>query len=287
MATGSGSPSTPHEAQRRALGDRIRHLRREAGLTQVALATELGLRQSSVSEWETGRTAPEPGSLTRLAEVLGLDATTTADLVDQVAELQLEIRTWRNLHRRGHLANQARYARMESEASTIRTLQTAVVPGLLQTPAYAAAMMAHYNPALEGLTDLVEGRMRRQSILTEPDKRFQFLVGESVLRSQRYPPAVMREQLDRLLLLAAVQRVEVGVLPLGFQHLAITSFIALDDTLVLVELDTSEVMVRDAREIARYLELFGRLRSAALTGGALGDLVRTIADGLGDLPEAT
>jgi transcriptional regulator with XRE-family HTH domain len=280
-ARGSGSSATPHDARRRELGDRIRRLRREAGLTQVALAAGLGLRQSSVSEWETGRTAPEAGSLARLADILGLDEATRAELIDQVAELQLEISTWRNLHRRGHLANQARYARMESEATTIRILQMAVVPGLLQTPGYALAMMAHYDPALEGLDDLVEGRMRRQAILSDPEKRFQFLVGESVLHSRRYPASVMREQLDRLLLLAAMQRVEVGVLPLAYQHLAITSFIALDEALVLVELDTSEVMVRDAREIARYLDVFDRLRSVAVTGGALADLVRPIGEALG------
>lgn len=273
---------TPHEARRRALGDRIRRLRREAGLTQTALAAALELRQSSVSEWETGRTAPEANSLGRLVKVLELDEATAAELADELAELQLEISTWRTLHRSGHLANQARYARMEAEATTIRTLQMAVVPGLLQTPEYARAMMAHYDPTLTGLDDLVEGRMRRQAILSEPGKRFEFLIAESVLRSRRWSPAIMREQLDRLLLLAAVQRVEVGVLPLGVQHLAITSFIALDDTLVLVELDTSEVMVREAREITRYLDLFERQRALAVTGGTLGDLVRQISQ---ELPE--
>lgn len=45
---------------------RVRALRRSLGLTQEALATELGVRQQTVSEWETGLYAPRGASATLL-----------------------------------------------------------------------------------------------------------------------------------------------------------------------------------------------------------------------------
>lgn len=47
-------------------GERVRRLRRRAGLSQAALARRLGVRQQTVSEWERGRYAPRGASLTVL-----------------------------------------------------------------------------------------------------------------------------------------------------------------------------------------------------------------------------
>ncbi len=44
----------------------IRDLRRRSGLSQAAFARRLGVRQQTVSEWETGRYAPRGASLTVL-----------------------------------------------------------------------------------------------------------------------------------------------------------------------------------------------------------------------------
>jgi DNA-binding transcriptional regulator YiaG len=66
---------------RRAYGarwdrERVRALRAHLGLTQDALADELGVRQQTVSEWETGQYAPRGASaklLTMVAENAGFD----------------------------------------------------------------------------------------------------------------------------------------------------------------------------------------------------------------------
>lgn len=53
------------------MAEKIRHYREEAGLTQRQLAEALGLNQSAVALWETGRTEPTLFNLRRIADVLG------------------------------------------------------------------------------------------------------------------------------------------------------------------------------------------------------------------------
>jgi transcriptional regulator with XRE-family HTH domain len=58
-------------AWRVELGGAIRAARKQAGMGQAELAGALGVRQSSVSQWEQGRTAPATGHLLGLLRVLG------------------------------------------------------------------------------------------------------------------------------------------------------------------------------------------------------------------------
>ena len=54
--------------------ERVKGLRQHMGLSQEEMATELGMRQQTVSEWETGRYEPRGGSaklLTMIAERAG------------------------------------------------------------------------------------------------------------------------------------------------------------------------------------------------------------------------
>lgn len=72
----------PEEA--RTFGDRIRKLRQERNLTQLQLAEFVGVTQTSVAAWETGkRGIPKGDNLLKLAEALGFDA---GELIGQVQE---------------------------------------------------------------------------------------------------------------------------------------------------------------------------------------------------------
>lgn len=54
------------------LPERIKSARQRAGLSQSEIAREIGLNQSSVSDWERGETAPSLANLTKLARLLGV-----------------------------------------------------------------------------------------------------------------------------------------------------------------------------------------------------------------------
>lgn len=55
-------------------GERLKKLRREAGFSQTWLAQQLGISQQAVGKWETGRATPDPGTVARIAELLGVSA---------------------------------------------------------------------------------------------------------------------------------------------------------------------------------------------------------------------
>lgn len=53
------------------MGARIRRLREQLGMTQKQLADALGLNQSAIALWESGKTVPTIQNLYRLADILG------------------------------------------------------------------------------------------------------------------------------------------------------------------------------------------------------------------------
>jgi transcriptional regulator with XRE-family HTH domain len=55
-----------------AIGERIRDIRRQRGITQEGLAEAVGVSRSAVAQWETGRAGQVTGNLTRVADVLGV-----------------------------------------------------------------------------------------------------------------------------------------------------------------------------------------------------------------------
>jgi transcriptional regulator with XRE-family HTH domain len=277
----SGPPTTRHDGQRRAFGDRLRRLRREAKLTQRELAARAQISQSRISEWETGGVTPEKASIEALADALGVSPAARAELLDHLAQLHVEVSTWRVLHRAGMRSHQDRYGSMEQSSSEIREWSGSTVPGLLQTSDYVRTMCETWDvPGLVDVDGIVAGREHRQEILAERTKRFQFLMGESALRCRDIPAEVMAEQIDRILLLAAMRHIEVGIVPRDVMVPAATGFDVFDDRLVLIDLDTTEVIIRDPDQVARYLDIYERLRVRAVRGADLADLVRTIAHDL-------
>lgn len=65
----------------------IRYLRTAAGLTQVKFAQEMGVTQSTVSQWESGRVLPDTAKLQKLAEVLGCSV---SDLFENMETAQIK-----------------------------------------------------------------------------------------------------------------------------------------------------------------------------------------------------
>src|SRR5690606_33180086 len=105
---------------------------------------------------------------------------------------------------------------LESQASAMRTLETTVVPGLLQTPEYARAVT---KAALEGVSEerldaLVEVRLARQDVLrADPPLELSAVLDEAVLRREVGGPGVMSRQLIRLTEAARLPQVNLQVLP--------------------------------------------------------------------------
>lgn len=256
-------------------------MREDADLSGKELAERLGWAASKVSRLENGKQTATAADVREWAESLGVPDVAQDELVDDLHSLRVEYASWRQQLRNG-LAPRQRVGRLLDEGTTtLCALQTALMPGLLQTPDYARAVF-RLLATLHGPRDVeaaVHERLRRQDLLYQPGRDFRFLVTEAALRARLCPPGVHRAQLDRLLVLAGLESVRLAVLPWTAELPKATthSFDLFGDRLVLVETINAELAIREPDDIAVYARLFELYWEASLQGEQASALITRIA----------
>jgi transcriptional regulator with XRE-family HTH domain len=266
-------------------GERLRRLRVDADLSGKALAERLGWPASKVSRLEHGRQTATTADIDAWTAALAVPTDVRESLVEDLRGLRVEYATWRREMRAG-MADRQRVAHvLDDGAGALRALQTAVLPGLLQTPDYARAVFEGLA-TLYDRTDVaaaVRERVRRQQLLYEAGRQFSFIITEGALRARIGSAAVQRAALDRLCALADLDTVEVAVLPWTAEltKAASHSFDLFDDRLVLVETFTAELALREPDDIALYARLFDLYSAAALHGAEATAFIAGIAQELG------
>ncbi|MBC7271460.1 MAG: helix-turn-helix domain-containing protein [Streptomyces sp.] len=183
-------------------GELLRHFREAALLTQDALARQIPCDRSYVAKVETGTRVPQDTFAKKCDEVLA----TGGALVRLWGKVdwypQVEHPDWFR-----------RRAEMEREAVALREYQIHVVPGLLQTEAYARALFSRARPAHEA-EELLRARLSRQArFLTDDGPFYAVVLDESCLRNMVGGPAVMREQCMHLLRVAERPNIHLQVAP--------------------------------------------------------------------------
>ncbi|MFJ5533284.1 helix-turn-helix domain-containing protein [Streptomyces sp. NPDC093261] len=264
--------------RRRKLGAELRGLRARSGLTSGQAAARVGWHQSKVSRIETGSSGVKPGDVRLLLDAYGVEDPELRELLLVLAgsEDGDGRQNWWHAYR-GVLPPAYRdFISLESQASGMRTLETSVVPGLLQTPEYARAVTRAAVGTLEDakLDALVEVRLARQEVLrADPPLRLSAVLDEAVLRREVGGPQTMTRQLRRLLDAARLPHVRLQVLPFAAgAHIGITgpfvifSFPSRSDLDVVV-LDhlTSSLYLERKEDLQAYCEAFDSLRIHALS----------------------
>jgi transcriptional regulator with XRE-family HTH domain len=246
-------------------------MRMNAELSGVTLAARVGWAQSKVSRLENGRQLPARADLAAWVHACGVGPDEVETLVALLAEAESDYQDWRRRQRHGQAAVQRGYFEMLQAVTTIRYFETAFIPGLLQTRAYARHVMGLLVEEAEpaDLDAAVAERTRAQQLLYDTGKAFEFLVAEPVLHWWPCPPDVMRAQLDRLQTAVDLPNVRFGVVPMRRQlhTLPVHGFSIIGDA-VLVETFTGEITHTGA-DADRYGTAMGRLWNDAITGEAV------------------
>ncbi|RBQ20162.1 transcriptional regulator [Spongiactinospora rosea] len=271
-------------AARRLIAQRLRELRLDAGLSARALAAAAGWHESKSSRIENAKTPPSDDDLRAWCGACGADGEVEELIAAsrQADEMYVE---WRRVHRAGlRRTQESGIARYEATRH-FRVYCSHVVPGLLQTAAYARALLASVA-AFRGLPDdseaAAQARLTRSRVLHEGDHRFAILMEESVLRYRIGDADVMSGQLDHLLTVMALPRVSLGVIPQTESRRLwpVEAFHIFDDRAVKVELLTASVNVTQPREIAQYAKGFDELAAMARYGRHAHDLIAQAHAGL-------
>jgi transcriptional regulator with XRE-family HTH domain len=254
---------------RRRLATELRRQRERAGMTGDEAAARLGWSGSKVSRIELNRTEVKVGDLTKLLDLYGV----TGELRDVLQELAKAPRTrgWWETYSDVVQPEYAAYIELEAEAEKAACWSTMLVHGLLQTEDYARAAMESH---VQWLGVVAGGKVRRrldvrqtrQRLVTEGTLALSVVLDESVLLRQVGDRAVMRAQLERLVELAALDNVELRVLPLAGRHpfgtgsfilLSFAPLLGMDPPadVIYVELLTRNEVYADDEEEARDYQL--------------------------------
>ncbi|MER5525965.1 helix-turn-helix transcriptional regulator [Streptomyces sp. NPDC002677] len=278
--------------RRRKLGAELRALRTGAGLTSGEAARLVGWHQSKVSRIETGASGVKPADVRLLLDAYGV-------IEGQLRELLLVLAGSEDTAGRHHWWHAYRgvlpptyrdFISLESQAGAMRTLETSVVPGLLQTPEYARAVT---RAAVDGLDDealdaLVKVRLARQDVLrNHPPLELSAVLDEAVLRREVGGPGVMARQLERLVEAARLPQVRLQVLPFSAgAHIGITgpfvifSFPSTSDLdVVVLDQLTSSLYLERKEDLQAYTEAFNALQIHALSPEDSLDYIAGIGDG--------
>ena len=272
-----GSPTV----RRRRLASELREIRESKGKSGDAVAAALKWSPSKISRYERARTGLQPREVERLLdyyEITGPRRTLLLALAKDAAQ-----KGWWEEFADRLSPEYQEFIGLEHEASSIATWQVDVVPGLLQTQAYARHIISGYSrvePIAPGMVErLVRVRMRRQQVLNrEPEPQLSVVLDESVLKRRIGNESVVYEQLQRLVQEADRPNLTLRILLLNAQHtifgesFVIFRFGSDDDAMlqdvVSAELLRNEFSLEGERETYLYRIAFQMLAEASLDPAA-------------------
>jgi transcriptional regulator with XRE-family HTH domain len=274
----------------RRLAAELRRLRETVELTGDDVAERLGWSASKVSRLENARQSPRFADVRRLLDLYGVDGTHR----DQLLQLARDAvrRGWWEAFSDALPEQYASYISLEIEAAEIWQYETQVVPGLLQTEAYAHAVeqRSHSTEVIppSRVDARVEARLARQRVLTrETPLELAVVLDEALLLRLYGDAAVMAEQLRHLQELSEYPNISLQVLPLDGPHpIATGSFTLLQFPLVggikfhdvaYIEYLNGCSYLEEETETYRHRLSFERLRAEALGPGESVEVIARIA----------
>lgn len=277
-------PGNPHTSVRsRTVAAELRRLRERRGLSCAEVAKRLGVSASKISRIETGNSGMQ---VEDVAALLGFY---------QVAEAKREelLDLLRRRNHKGWWERQAGLPHLwrtlidfENKATRIHNYEYAIVPGLLQTAEYSAAMIRATDVTLSDaeLDNLVASRMARQTLLTRANApEFHATVHEVALRMPAGGPGVMKRQLQHLLTISERPNVEIRAVPMrAGAHVGLRGpFVMLEfveePTLVFVENQNMGLFLEDDADVVSYRVALTNILGVALAADATADLITSIA----------
>jgi transcriptional regulator with XRE-family HTH domain len=264
---------------RRRLGAELRRLREVAKMRIEQVAEALECSTSKISRLETGKGIPKAHDVKDLLTLYGVTDTKVRDRLLRWARDGQQQGWWHDFSEVLDAKDET-FVALESDAASMRSYETTLVHGLLQTADYArevgTAILTDPSPA--GIDLFVELRMHRQEILlrAEPAFGLHVIMEESCLRRPVGGPAVMHYQIRHLLEMADRPNVTLQILPLAVGvHPAITgSFVLLafadgiDHAVVYAEGVGGAIFLEHAKDVVTYTRAFDEIRRRALSADA-------------------
>jgi transcriptional regulator with XRE-family HTH domain len=262
----------------RVFGAMLRRYRVKAGMSLEQLGARVYLSDDMVGKIENGQRVPTEQFAAACDAVPELN---TGGALGELRELLKD-----HLKQRAYPGWFVRWPEMEANATILRSFEMVVVPGLLQTPDYARALLVNRIGAEpDAVDEVVVARMERQAILAraKPPELW-VVIDEAVLHRPVGGACVMGEQINHVMQAARRSNVVVQVIPAtvgvhdGFPGAGFiiadfdgAPYVAYQDTPVRGQ------VIEDGDDIAVLMATWDRLRAEALPRTASLDLMEEVA----------
>jgi transcriptional regulator with XRE-family HTH domain len=269
----------------------LKRLRAASGLTRDDVAARLDWHPTKLTRIETGQwTRLNLRDVRDLLDMYGLTDEAQRDALVQLARDSRQ-KGWWQTYGDLLLNEYAHFIGLEAEATSLRTYQQGLVPGLLQTESYARAIIQAARPgdSAEELDQRAAVRLQRQRRVTEDRSlHLSAILGEGVVRQLVGDPEIMAEQLRFLAEAADLPNVMIQVLPFtAGAHGAMTGAFEIlgfpepiDPDVVYLENMASALFLEEPDDIARYVQVFDYLRATALSPQATRAMLASAAEEL-------
>jgi len=248
----------------------LRHLRETAGLTLDQVADTLHCSESKISRIETGRVSARRQDVQEMLDLYGIKGKQQAVLV-QIAD-ETRVKGWWHTY---HDTAVGKFIGFEAAATSIRTFEALLIPGLLQTPEYAGAVLRAVQPELAPgeIERRVGIRMARQAhVILEDPPAMWAIIDEAAIRRIVGGVTVMRGQLQRLIQVAESPTLTLQILPFASgEHAGMDGSFTIHGFSEPAEPATiyllnamSDYHLEGEEAVRRYSLLFDHLLTAAL-----------------------
>ncbi|MEU1286576.1 helix-turn-helix transcriptional regulator [Kitasatospora sp. NPDC005856] len=275
-------PRLSPTVRQQRLGIELRRMRELVGVTPKSLAATIGTDLPKISQMENGKSGISAERLRIWAHTCGCEDGPYLDAL--LAMTQDRRKYWWDGYR-GRLPNAIiDIAEMEHHASSLSILNSTFIPGLLQTPEYAAAVFERLPPQYRQEAEVRKAfRIRRQQIFVDHPKPYSAFLHESALRMQFGGPEVLRDQLRSVLENSERSGVEIRVIPFS-----VPTYTGSGESLYLArgpvpELDTVQIdlshgpkFVHTQAELASYRRIKEETAAIALGLDESRDFIRAL-----------
>jgi transcriptional regulator with XRE-family HTH domain len=276
----------PPTVRLRRLGGELKRLRMAAGLTREIVAERTRLDASSIYRIEAARNRPHRRTVLTLLDLYGVtEPTDQAPYVDMLAKSS-EL-NWLVTFEDVLPESYQTFINFEAEASRLEAYEGQIMPGLLQTEAYARAVIQGLMPegTAEDVERRVEVRGRRQAAIQKPDPvGLWTILDEGVIRRVVGGDDVHRDQLRHLVEASKAPNVTVQVVPFSAgAHpgmpgaFVVMSFPDSDPPLVYTENAGGGLFLEGEPDVHRYRASFQRLAAQALSPKDTAQMIKKAA----------
>jgi hypothetical protein len=271
------------------VGAQLRRLREASGITREAAGYAIRASEAKISRLEAGRVGFKRRDVADLLAMYGVTDESTRDAVVRLAEQANEPAWW---HRYNDTIPGwfSTFVGLEQAAAIIRCYEAQYVPGLLQTEAYANAVIDLGRLVrVDQVSQRVELRMHRKELLSVPNPPdYWAVIDEAVLRRIMGSREIMRDQLDHMVEASKRPNITVQVVPFDRSDAAVLggSFTLLRFTepdlpdIVYIEQINSALYLNRSEDVDLYLKIVDRLAAGALTPTRSSEMIASVRDAL-------